>query len=711
MIALSLLYAFMSTSVKAARAPDEHTVCPDGTCDFTTIQAAVDAATQGDTIKVAAGVYAGVSQQPRNDVIKTGVVTQVVYVNKTVQIQGGYTTAFSEPPDPMAHPTIVNPQGQGRGFYITGSISPTIQGLQITGGDAIGLGGTDPFSDFPVGGGFYIISATATVHDCLIFSNTISTASFPPGYGGGFYIKNSASQLIGNEIYGNTGSAANGKGGGVYLDNSAATFTQNTISDNNLGSNSDGGGVFISQGAPTLTDNVISGNSANRSGGGVHASGSDLTLERNTITDNTAGVDGGGLHIRGTDLTFISNNTILSNTANQAGGGLFLSGDNALITANTIISNTANGTQFNEGGGGINLNDSTATLDNNTISYNSAANYGGGVFVYNSDGPSLNKNSITNNSAGGGGGINLAGVTASLDSNTVIENNAVEGGGLFLDGSDATLTNNLVVANDATTEGGGLYIRRNSPTFYHTTISDNTGPSAIYVTDFAPFSASPEFANTILTYHGVAIKVTVNNTITLDTTIYENTINFLGAGAIFNSNPIFAIPDFIDRSGGDYHIRENSPARDAGVNVFVTNDIDGQLRPQGAGYDIGADEFHPLPSLQITKLAEPDPAVAGETLTYTILLTNTGNIDLNATITDTLPAQVLPTGQIVWTPPAIAPSNMWTQTVIVDIEAGYLGFLTNIVEVRTAEGPFDTTSLTVSTAKRVVYMPLVIRAP
>ena len=40
-----------------ARAAGEITVCADLTCDYTTIQAAVDAAIEGDVIKVATFTY------------------------------------------------------------------------------------------------------------------------------------------------------------------------------------------------------------------------------------------------------------------------------------------------------------------------------------------------------------------------------------------------------------------------------------------------------------------------------------------------------------------------------------------------------------------------------------------------------------------------------------------------------------------------------
>jgi hypothetical protein len=51
-------------------------------------------------------------------------------------------------------------------------------------------------------------------------------------------------------------------------------------------------------------------------------------------------------------------------------------------------------------------------------------------------------------------------------------------------------------------------------------------------------------------------------------------------------------PLFIDAAGGDFHVRKNSPAIDTGSAVDApAHDFDGNARPAGQGYDIGAFEY------------------------------------------------------------------------------------------------------------------------
>ena len=193
----------------------------------------------------------------------TFTATQIVAITKSVAIQGGYTSSAWNAPDPTANQTTLDAQGQGRVLYVTGDISPTIEGLRITGGDATGLGGC---WGGDAGGGVYIISATATLSGNAIYSNTASTAS------GGL-----------------------DNGGGLCLLNSDATLNANTVYSNTAGQF--GGGLFLAYGTPTLSANTVISNTAGYCGGGLYLDSSNATLSGNAISDNTAGQVGGGLYL------------------------------------------------------------------------------------------------------------------------------------------------------------------------------------------------------------------------------------------------------------------------------------------------------------------------------------------------------------------------------------------------------------------------------
>jgi hypothetical protein len=50
-----------------------------------------------------------------------------------------------------------------------------------------------------------------------------------------------------------------------------------------------------------------------------------------------------------------------------------------------------------------------------------------------------------------------------------------------------------------------------------------------------------------------------------------------------------ADPRFVDEANGNYHLGAGSPARDA-VDSGPATDFEGDTRPQGPRFDIGADE-------------------------------------------------------------------------------------------------------------------------
>jgi uncharacterized repeat protein (TIGR01451 family) len=324
-------------------------VCPAGppTCDYATVQAAVDAANAGDVIKVAAGTYGGVNNY--------GGLSQVVYISKTVIIRGGYITTNWSTFDPVANPTILNAGRAGRVIYITGAISPTIEGLRITRGDATGLGGGVPdWRD--AGGGIYVVTATAAISGNQIYSNLASSASdSPDGEGGGVFLFHSDALVVNNEISDNTAGrgggalTADGMGGGLCAEGGVPRVLSNRIVQNTgvvgglLFASGSGGGLAFIESQPQVMANQILENTAGGdfgTGGGVYlAACSAFTLTNNVIADNQAEYSGSGVEI-GSMSGVPSRGLLLHNTIarNQNQEGIRVAGGGSVVTAaNTIL--------------------------------------------------------------------------------------------------------------------------------------------------------------------------------------------------------------------------------------------------------------------------------------------------------------------------------------------------------------------------------------
>jgi hypothetical protein len=493
-----------------------------------TVQYAVDAAQPGDEIRVATGVYTGVHNIPA---LSTDLftATQLVFIDKSVRVRGGYAAGNWTTPNPAAYPTTLDAGGAGRVVLITGTVTVRLEGLRITGGHAAGLGGAGTTYGV-AGGGVWAQGADVTIVGCDIGANAgySTTMGWMAGFGGGVYLRECPGALIAdNAVLDNIGSImGHGHGGGLYL--------------------------FNCEGAQLLR-NVIRGNtgaSANGYGGGVNVSNSDhLVVEGNIFQDNEgsygANYYGGGLYLLRANDAVVAHNTFVGNVGGSAwswGGGLFLDmGHNVRITANTFQDNVAS--TYQGWGGGLYLTGGwEVTVDGNVFRHNKgtrqpiALSWGGGAFLM--------------------------------------------GSGPY------TLTNNAFVDNEVTTSGSGLYVESAAALLLHNTFSANEGGDGSGVCISGTLS-SVTGTNTIVADHALGIDVTSGAAVTLNTTLwYGNGQDW--QGNVTHSGDRTADPLF---AADGYHLTGLSPAVDQAVNVGVTTDIDGQRRPAGPGSDIGADEY------------------------------------------------------------------------------------------------------------------------
>jgi hypothetical protein len=323
-ILLTMFLLIIGLAMPAQAADGILYVAPGAACGsaspcYGSVQAAVDAAAEGEEIRMAAGSY--------TDIHARQGITQVVYLSKTVSIRGGYTTSDWTSPDPTANPSVLDAQGQGRVLYITGDISPSIAGLRVTGGDASGLGGF--FNGQDSGGGIFISDSSAIIENCVVFGNTAY-------YGGGVHANSSAAIMQGNII---TGNIATNMGGGLSILFSTARLSANSITSNTASS---GGGVYLYWDRSTLENNTFSNNvTPFGMGGGLYLQGGDGLLNANLIDSNRAW-EGGGIFAVNTATKFFSNKIISNVTANQ-GAGVDLTYGAPVLVNNVIANNHITG--------------------------------------------------------------------------------------------------------------------------------------------------------------------------------------------------------------------------------------------------------------------------------------------------------------------------------------------------------------------------------
>lgn len=228
---------------------------PDG--PKATIQAALNAASPGDTVLVADGVYSGAGNFGLMFPPPSIITLRSENGPEHCVIDGAgagsvFSFVLNEPPEAVVD-----------GFTITGAIyhalfmhhecRATVKNCVITGNA----------SDHN-GAGVYIENTSApTFIDCVISENS------GPGGPGVFAVDGAEPTLINCELVRNS---AGVDGGALYFRTFTAPTLVNCLVANNTAGEY-GGGIYVGSGAPELINVTFSGNAAGDAGGGIFAAG------------------------------------------------------------------------------------------------------------------------------------------------------------------------------------------------------------------------------------------------------------------------------------------------------------------------------------------------------------------------------------------------------------------------------------------------------
>jgi hypothetical protein len=455
-----------SAATAPARSAATLCVAATGGC-YATIQAAVAAADEGDTIAIGAGTFAG-----------------GITIVKSVQLVG-------------AGPGATTIAGGGPVLTI-GELDaidqPTVSISRVTITDGLSRSTPEPFA--ANGGGVWIppgagnaAGATVAISDSVITGNraapetAVSLCGHPCAFAAGGGINNAGTLTLTNttvtgNVAGSTAaepSVASYAAGGGIMNGPAGTLTlrHSFVTDNRAavnppnGRNTDGGGI-VSYGVLRVESSVISGN----------RSGVDAAVPSSFFSGFFTEANAGGLYLPQSSSTSITRSRISgnsvhsSNTAGDASaeaGGVDSEGS-LLLTDSSIDKNTAvalvpalSGFLAETDGGGmqvrrIQIEGGTTVRDSRIVNNSLSATSESGLALASGGGLAniggsltLERTVVAANSAGatGVGGFNLGGG---------ILNVLFGGGPPELTLTDSVITANRLSASDGVmSQGGGLH--------------------------------------------------------------------------------------------------------------------------------------------------------------------------------------------------------------------------------------------------------------
>lgn len=293
--------------------------------NYLSIQAAIDAAANGDTVLVAPGTYV-----------------------ENINFNGKAVTVRSER---GANDTAIDGNGAGSVVIFANGEGPSsrLTGFTIRNG-----------TYSPWGGGIHVSGASPTITENIIVNSANSSA--------GIWVLGGSPLIRRNAISGNSAAGIDLQGPG------SAQVLDNVIAGNALG-----GIWMIDAGTPLVKGNIISENTASVGGGIGIINESSPSIVQNLIVGNSAPFGGGGIIWSvppGVPGPLLVNNTIADNDSPDGGSGIHADGDDGGVRLiNNVIVAKPGQTAIHCAGNGLNID--TPVLQFNNVYVQGAAAYGG----------------------------------------------------------------------------------------------------------------------------------------------------------------------------------------------------------------------------------------------------------------------------------------------------------------------------------------------
>jgi len=264
----------------------------DGPADFETIQAGIDAASDGDVVLVGPGVYTGDGNRDIDFGGKAITVKSERGPESCIIQCGGRYRVYGPPQS-------VEPEYH-RGFYFHSQedANSIVQGFTVTQG----------YVERESGGAFCCVESSPIIRDCVITGNTARSGGGIAAYESNIRVDN------------------------CIITENIASFVPQNLDYTLYGAGEGGGGLDIGKGNARILNCLVVANYAIGPGGGILCERGGHEITNCTITGNRTGHEGSGGGIRfgspgvspSGNTSYLRNSIVWGNAAGRSGNDIAL---------------------------------------------------------------------------------------------------------------------------------------------------------------------------------------------------------------------------------------------------------------------------------------------------------------------------------------------------------------------------------------------------